>query len=221
MCIISSFRTWTSKISHRRVSRVGRNPMSLLQAQTDNCTVYNADMPSEESRRFRRGLLRRVQQELLNTAGQLPHPVEHQLLHQVANIVRRCEEELLNPLARTSLDAPPLSSRRTSDTSSLSSWSQHTPYHSNSINFDLNDPRLLQQPERSSTHVDGFAWVDEPSHQQAGTEQPGPFAPVVWEQFHALDTVTEWNDSEVLSLPPERVCGDEVLTDFRTGMGTW
>ncbi|KAH6216553.1 hypothetical protein HBI42_126390 [Parastagonospora nodorum] len=182
---------------------------------------YDADTPSEESRRFRRELLRRVQQELLSTAGQLPHPVEHQLLHQVANIVRRCEEELLNPLTRTSLDAPPLSSRRASDTSTLSSWSQHTPYHSNSIHFDLDNPRSLQQPVQSSTHVDGFAWLEESNHRQAATEQSGPFAPVVWEQLHALDTITEWNDSEALSLPPKDVCGDDVLAHFPTGMGTW
>jgi len=178
-------------------------------------------MPSEESRRFRRELLRRVQQELMSTAGQLPHPVEHQLLHQVANIVRRCEEELLDPLARTSFDAPPLSSRRTSDTSSLSSWSQHTPYHPNSIHYDLNNPRSSRLPIQSPTHVDGFAWLEERNHQQAGTEQPGPFAPVTWEQLHALDAITEWNDSEVLSLLPERVCGDDVITNFPTGMGTW
>ncbi|EUC29414.1 hypothetical protein COCCADRAFT_8373 [Bipolaris zeicola 26-R-13] len=57
---------------------------------------YDCDSPSEDSRRFRRDLLRRVQEELHMEAEQMPSPVEQQLLQRVAQIIRRCEEDLLN-----------------------------------------------------------------------------------------------------------------------------
>ncbi|KAF1967345.1 hypothetical protein BU23DRAFT_602909 [Bimuria novae-zelandiae CBS 107.79] len=56
---------------------------------------YDSDSPTEESRRFRRELLERVRQELFATAEREPGPVEQRLLLQVASIIRRCENELL------------------------------------------------------------------------------------------------------------------------------
>lgn len=57
---------------------------------------YDGDSPSEESRRFRRELLRRIHQELQTTAEHMHAPVEQNLLRQVAAIIRRCENQLLN-----------------------------------------------------------------------------------------------------------------------------
>ncbi|KAF1938827.1 hypothetical protein EJ02DRAFT_270547 [Clathrospora elynae] len=57
---------------------------------------YDCDSPSEASRRFRRELLRRVHEELLIEVGQVPGPIEQQLLQRVAQIIRRCEHELLS-----------------------------------------------------------------------------------------------------------------------------
>lgn len=57
---------------------------------------YDGDSPSEESRRFRRELLRRIQHELQTTAEHTNAPVEQNLLRQVASIIRRCEIQLLN-----------------------------------------------------------------------------------------------------------------------------
>jgi hypothetical protein len=66
------------------------------QTYTNMSSVYDCDSPSETSRRFRRDLLRRVHQELLLEAGQMPSPVEQELMQRVAQIVRRCESDLLN-----------------------------------------------------------------------------------------------------------------------------
>ncbi|KAH7555043.1 hypothetical protein BM1_07704 [Bipolaris maydis] len=57
---------------------------------------YDCDSPSEDSRRFRRDLLRRVQEELHSEAEQMPSLVEQQLLQRVAEIIHRCEQGLLN-----------------------------------------------------------------------------------------------------------------------------
>jgi hypothetical protein len=59
---------------------------------------YDGDSPTEESRRFRRELLRRIQEELFATAEQAGGAVEQNLLRQVAGIIRGCENELLNTL---------------------------------------------------------------------------------------------------------------------------
>jgi len=88
--------------------------------------VYDCDSPNEASRRFRRDLLRRVQEELLIEAGNVPNPVEQELLQRVAGIIRRCEQELLNQAQ------PPgthdLNSERRASGSSSSSY-QTTPLH--------------------------------------------------------------------------------------------
>lgn len=63
---------------------------------------YDSDSPTEESRRFRRELLERVRQELFATAEREPGLVEQRLLRQVASIIRRCENDLLE-----SFHAPP------------------------------------------------------------------------------------------------------------------
>ncbi|KAF2826317.1 hypothetical protein CC86DRAFT_27981 [Ophiobolus disseminans] len=84
---------------------------------------YDSDSSTEESRRFRRELLRRIQQELTTTAGQLPGAVEQQLLRQVAQIIRRCEDDMLNSFDASTLLVPSLTDRRSSDTSTLSNIS--------------------------------------------------------------------------------------------------
>ncbi|CAE7195270.1 hypothetical protein CFE70_007554 [Pyrenophora teres f. teres 0-1] len=66
---------------------------------------YDCDSPSEASRRFRRDLLRRVQEELLVEAGNVPNPVEQELLQRVAGIIRRCEHELLNQAQAPSIQS--------------------------------------------------------------------------------------------------------------------
>lgn len=89
--------------------------------RANKVTVYGDTSPTEASRRFRRELLRRVQQELVISAEQLPHPVEQQLLRQVAGIIRRVENDLLQSTDAYALDLPLLSDRRQSTTSTSSS----------------------------------------------------------------------------------------------------
>ncbi|KAF2268933.1 hypothetical protein CC78DRAFT_575476 [Lojkania enalia] len=64
---------------------------------------YETDSPTEESRRFRRELLARIQHELFTTAEQASGPVEQNMLRQVAGIIQRCENELLDEFYQTTL----------------------------------------------------------------------------------------------------------------------
>ncbi|RMZ67253.1 Nicotinate-nucleotide diphosphorylase [Pyrenophora seminiperda CCB06] len=86
---------------------------------------YDCGSPSETSRRFRRDLLRRVQEELLIEAGNVPNPVEQGLLQRVAGIIRRCEDELLNQAQSLSIHS--LNTERRASGSSTSSSYQATP----------------------------------------------------------------------------------------------
>lgn len=85
---------------------------------TDRCLDYDADSPTEESRRFRRELLRRVQQELYSTAQQEGDAVEQNLLRQVAAIIQRCESQLLNDFYQGSNSTSLQPSTRTTPPSS-------------------------------------------------------------------------------------------------------
>ncbi|KAF2660897.1 hypothetical protein K491DRAFT_711474 [Lophiostoma macrostomum CBS 122681] len=69
---------------------------------------YENDSPTEESRRFRRVLLQRIQQELFTTAERETGDVEQDLLRRVASIIRRCEDELLNSFQLASSPLVPL-----------------------------------------------------------------------------------------------------------------
>lgn len=70
---------------------------SVLDADIPS-PYYDYDSPTEESRRFRRELLSRIRRELFNVAEQENSEVEENLLRQVADIIRRCETELLEYL---------------------------------------------------------------------------------------------------------------------------
>ncbi|ORY03553.1 hypothetical protein BCR34DRAFT_591516 [Clohesyomyces aquaticus] len=56
---------------------------------------YDHDSPTEESRRFRRELLSRIRSELFTIADRENAPNEQALLHRVAEIIQRCEGDLL------------------------------------------------------------------------------------------------------------------------------
>jgi hypothetical protein len=66
-----------------------------------------------------------VQEELLIEAGRVPTPVEQELLQRVAQIVRRCEHELLNPSQPTSQAS--FNADRRASASSINSSYQATP----------------------------------------------------------------------------------------------
>lgn len=68
----------------------------MLNVSYSRVVDYDSDSPTEESRRFRRELLQRIEQELFATAEQTTGAVEQNLLRQVAGIIRRCEHDLLN-----------------------------------------------------------------------------------------------------------------------------
>ncbi|CAN9428209.1 unnamed protein product [Alternaria alternata] len=96
---------------------------------------YDCDSPTETSRRFRRDLLHRVHQELLVEAGQVPSPVEREIMQRVAQIVRRCEQDLLN-------QAQPTSSNPTRRSSGISISAPHAP--------PLPEPTPIVEPDAPS-----------------------------------------------------------------------
>ncbi|KAF2118642.1 hypothetical protein BDV96DRAFT_360518 [Lophiotrema nucula] len=83
-----------------------RDAYKLLFPQVPEADIpspyYDSNSPTEESRRFRRELLERIRRELFATAEQEAGPVEQGLLRQVAEIIRRCETELLDAFYGTS-----------------------------------------------------------------------------------------------------------------------
>jgi hypothetical protein len=59
----------------------------------------------------------------MTVAEHTPGPIEQQLLHQVAGIIRRCEDELLSSFEGLDATAPALTDRRGSTTSNASTIS--------------------------------------------------------------------------------------------------
>lgn len=124
MCIWYYSQMFPLRTSRRLVSYIYAFNHSTICL---HLSVYDCDSPSEASRRFRRDLLRRVQEELLVEAGNVPNPVEQELLQRVAGIIRRCEHELLNQAQPSSMDG--LNAERRASGSSTSSSYQATPTH--------------------------------------------------------------------------------------------
>ncbi len=168
-------------------------PFYRPNKSSDSHLVYDCDSPSEASRRFRRELLRRVQEELLSTAGQTSGPVEQQLLRQVADIIRRCETELLQPAAQepaflpsSSVDAFASSERRTSYSSTTSAESSliSSSYHHHHLNPTSHSFSPLRQDSCTSNNL------QVPQQHQYGppaavNEPAINFGPVDWEPSYS------------------------------------
>ncbi|KAH7411616.1 hypothetical protein DE146DRAFT_627672 [Phaeosphaeria sp. MPI-PUGE-AT-0046c] len=168
---------------------------------------YDSDSPSESSRRFRRELLRLIQTELVNTAQRLPGPVEQQLLHQVAGIIRRCENDLLTSLDSSSnLSIPAWSAsgnvRRESDVSSTPSNGTPMPgYNSRPAVADplpVDDPTIWLSPEG----------------------QIPAFRPVPWGLGGGQDAISSWPNWENIFPAPGETCG-EGLGEYGVAMPMW
>jgi polyhydroxyalkanoate synthesis regulator phasin len=116
---------------------------------TDHIVDYDGDSPTEESRRFRRELLRRIQEELFTTAAQAGGAVEQNLLRQVAGIIRRCEDELLNTLypTQSSAQEPSMTNYSMEGTTTNSQPTSNSP---SSQNPSARRPSGLQQGSSSA-----------------------------------------------------------------------
>ncbi|KAH7392783.1 hypothetical protein BKA66DRAFT_411433 [Pyrenochaeta sp. MPI-SDFR-AT-0127] len=177
---------------------------------------YDCDSPSETSRRFRRELLRRVQEELLRTAEQLPGPVEPQLLRLVANIIRTCENELLHPMEPSIANALP-SDRRTSNSSTASAGSLvPSLQHTMPVPAPAPDANRIRRPSgripsRSSERVNGpidhypiAATPAEPHvHNHYIPEPAVDFGPIIWDDqtYNAFGDGLDWD--ALLSMAPD------------------
>ncbi|KAH7089661.1 hypothetical protein FB567DRAFT_618902 [Paraphoma chrysanthemicola] len=190
---------------------------------------YDGDAPSEDSRRFRRELLRRVQQELINTAGQLPGAVEQQLLHQVAHIIRRCEDDLLSSFDASTLSVPSLSDRRTSTSSTTSTMSTPpnprpgrrppSPLAATTEEPDTIPPSAPIYSNLPSATHDG-SWHVAPGQRQREPEPAVNFRSVPWDHAPAPTPSSEWIDWDAIFPPgPDTVC-NEALAGFSVPMWT-
>ncbi|KAF1830104.1 hypothetical protein BDW02DRAFT_573353 [Decorospora gaudefroyi] len=169
---------------------------------------YDCDSPSEASRRFRRELLRRVQQELLVEAGQVPGHVEQQILQRVAHIIRRCEHDLLNQ-ARPP-PTPSFNSDRRSSASSLGSSYQPTPMPT-PILPEVHGP-IDSVPFGS---ILPLAYASEPAVD---------FAPVAWDDqsYNAFSLGIDWEGVFPPGPAPEAqyAGGGEAISVFAAPMWT-
>jgi hypothetical protein len=183
--------------------------------------VYDAPSPSESSRRFRRELLRRVQVELVQTASRIPSPAEQSLLAQVADIVRRCETDLLNSFDASTLPVPSLDgSRRSSATQETTPSRQATPFHEPLVPPTYREDQGMLSPlqtQRQQHPAHQSAWPLDPLTYQPEPTQPVLFNPVYWEH---LASRNEW-DQYALIPPVEDSCGEENFADFQGGVGMW
>lgn len=189
-------------------------------------TVYDYDSPSESSRRFRRELLRRVQDELFATAERVPSPIEQQLLQRVAQIIRNCEQELLSAHATTENAA---SDRRVSTTSSasmmsmMSSSEQVTPAHTPTF-LPVEGSTIPQQTlPRIYVETSRSLQIAAPGTVHCGLTQylPEPtvdFTPIIWDDptYEALD----WDGIFPPGSEDQDAGSNEVLGDFTPPMYT-
>ncbi|KAI4645462.1 uncharacterized protein J4E78_009372 [Alternaria triticimaculans] len=177
---------------------------------------YDCDSPSETSRRFRRDLLRRVQEELLMESGQVPTPIEQQLLQRVAQIVRRCEHDLLNQAQPPS--SPPSNPDRRASASSINSSYQATPLPAATPAFQrpsLAVPTNVTGRERrydSLVEADAAPYIPEPTME---------FGDVVWnDPPYVFGTGINWEAVFPPAPETQYLGSDEVATNFSVPMWT-
>jgi hypothetical protein len=184
----------------------------------DKQVVYDCDSPSEASRRFRRDLLRRVQEELYAEAEQIPSPVEQQLLQRVAQIVRRCEHDLLNqshPPHNTSFNTD-----RRASASSIGSSYQATPASALSPPTSQSHPppvapvSVLQDPVHGPMTLQDTA--------QYIPELPVDIPQVVWddESYNTFGLGIDWDDVFPCAPSLQYRSGDGPVTAFSKPMWT-
>ncbi|KAF2280372.1 uncharacterized protein EI97DRAFT_455271 [Westerdykella ornata] len=140
---------------------------------------YDGDSPSEESRRFRRELLRRIQEELFASAEREAGPVEQKLLRQVADIIRRCESELLNSTQHSgrALDAPALAfgpNRPTEAHPHPNNSPLRSPLNSSTTEIGTSSMRPSSMPSRSTIGIYTPLHTD-PSPADASESSPLPY----------------------------------------------
>jgi hypothetical protein len=146
-----------------------------------------------------------VQQELFSTANQHPGPVEQQLLRQVADIIRRCEDDLLSSFEPSNLFVPPLSDRRSSDTSTISD-------RASLIQTPAPEPRrdsemAIQSSRATESAASGMPVVRH-EYQQSSPEPPVQFRSTPWDVAPAQTPSSEWIDWDAIfpSAPAESGC---------------
>jgi hypothetical protein len=162
-----------------------------------------------------------VQHELVNTAGQLSGPVEQQLLRQVAQIIRRCEDDLLSSFDTSSMIVPSLVNRRASDTSTASTLStQPTPSSTAPMPAQPRVSRLTTSfPPPVPNAMDSAAWQEQAGRTQRAPEQQGQIGPGPWDQPSTQTPSSEWIDWDAIFPPPNSAC-NEAFTGFSMPMWT-
>ena len=174
--------------------------------------VYDCDSPSEAPRRFRRELLRRVQEELFVEAGQVPSPVEQQLLQRVAHIIRRCEHDLLNQAQPPA--TPSFNPDRRASASSIDSSYQVTSVLAHAQSVAQRPP--LSVPQSPFSHSDLLTPTE------YTPETTVDFEPIIWDdhQYIAFSLGIDWEGVFPPSLDTQYGSGGEPAASLSAPMWT-
>ncbi|KAF1844509.1 uncharacterized protein K460DRAFT_309456 [Cucurbitaria berberidis CBS 394.84] len=186
---------------------------------------YDCDSPSESSRRFRRELLRRVQEELLITAGQVPGPIEQQLLQRVAQIIRRCENDLLN-LPEPSIENAMLPDRLANSTSTTTpsvSTDPHSHTHFTAMSAPTSRSIPRAAPFNSATlEANRSNTATMQVRARYITEPAVNITPVVWDEqiYDTFDDGIDWDMVFMREPEIQHSGGNGPLTALATPMWT-
>lgn len=135
-------------------------------------------------------------------AEHTPGPIEQQLLQQVAGIIRRCEDELLNSFEGLDAMAPALTDRRSSIISTASTISTRPDATTMSAPSDLRD--------HAAVDASGL-WQQTQTHLQSTPPQPGQITQIPTSQTPSSD----WIDWDVI-FPPG--CDGQLPDHISTGL---
>jgi hypothetical protein len=174
--------------------------------------VYDCDSPSEASRRFRRELLRRVQEELSIEAGLVPSPVEQQLLRRVAHIIRRCEHDLLNQAQ------PPATPSFNTDRRASAS-SRGSSYQASSVSAHAS---LVEQRTSLSLPPASFGQSNALAPTEYASETTVDVAPIVWDDqsYNAFSLGIDWESIFPPAPDTQYTSGGELAASFSAPMWT-
>jgi hypothetical protein len=148
-------------------------------------------------------------------AGQVPTPVEQQLLQRVAHIVRRCERDLLNQAQPPS--APSFNTDRRASASSMDSSYQATPLPSHTPI----PSQLLEVPPNATGQEQGYVSVVEQGSAPYIPEPAVEFGDVVWnDPPYVFGTGINWEAVFPCEPQMQYLGSDEPARNFPVSMWT-
>jgi hypothetical protein len=149
--------------------------------------------------------------DYIGIISQTPGPVEQQLLRQVADIIRRCEDELSISFVFSGTNVSQLMDRRISDTSTASTISTHT--HATPMPASTTG---LTSP--SAVARIPFLLPQSPAQTRNMPEQPIQFRTVPWDMPPSQTPSSDWIDwCTIFPVPPHMQLPDSTCDEPNDG----